>query len=117
VPTSGAAPAARNGHTLTKGDRADMWLLFGGTDGGLTRHADVHVLALESGNWTWRAIPCEVGEGRASAPVGREWHAAVWSPSLKELVVLCGSLGTSYTNEVASCDVSAEGKSSACGLL
>jgi hypothetical protein len=119
VPVSGPAPAARNGHTLTLSNKPDMWLLFGGTDGGLTRHADLHVLALAAGQWAWRAVPCEVGEGRATAPVGREWHSALWSPSLDELVVLFGSLGTKYTNEVASVKLALEGqeRSSACGLL
>lgn len=99
-------PGARVGHTLSRQGVTKCWLLFGGTDGQLTYFNDVWKLeppppqSAEDQKWVWTKVPPGPNE---TLPKGREWHNAVWAPSLEELVIFGGCLGADYTNEVCGC--------------
>lgn len=87
LPTSGAAPSPRRGHTAVWDPETRQMLVFGGLDGGGFRN-DLWSLAWSGGTWTWTEV-----SAAGPAPSPREEHTAVWDAEGQRMLVFGGDDG------------------------
>jgi len=91
ITPAGHGPTSRSSHTAIYDPVRDRMLVFGGWDKGPTN--DVWALSL-SGNPSWQRL--NPGQG----PEARYEHTAIYDPVRDRMVVLGGSVGSYYEEDV-----------------